>query len=183
VTNALLNLQARIDTRGQFCGNVAQSRHHDDAQQDHFDRIAATRRPHVPAVAGSREARAAQRAQFNALYERSLREPEKFWLEQARTLEWFKPPTVARKFTWDTDARIIKHTFFRGRRTELERQLPRPSSENPRQPDRHHLAGRTGRGSEEADLRGTASRSPASSPTRSNPSASKKATAWRFTCR
>jgi len=50
--------------------------------------------------------------QFNALYERSLRDPEKFWLEQARTLEWIKPPTVARKFTWNTDARIIKHTWF-----------------------------------------------------------------------
>jgi acetyl-CoA synthetase len=51
-------------------------------------------------------------AQFNALYERSLREPEKFWLEQARTLDWFKPPTVTRKFTWDTDARKIQHTWF-----------------------------------------------------------------------
>src|SRR6185369_17170586 len=50
--------------------------------------------------------------QFNALHERSLREPEKFWLEQARTLEWIKPPTVARKFTWDTDARKIQHTWF-----------------------------------------------------------------------
>ena len=28
------------------------------------------------------------------------------------TLDWFKPPTVARKFTWDTDARIIRHTWF-----------------------------------------------------------------------
>ena len=36
-------------------------------------------------------------AQFDALYERSLREPDKFWLEQAHTLEWFKPPTVARQ--------------------------------------------------------------------------------------
>jgi acetyl-CoA synthetase len=51
-------------------------------------------------------------AQFGALYERSLRDPEKFWLEQARTLEWIKPPTVARKFTWNTDARTIKHTWF-----------------------------------------------------------------------
>jgi acetyl-CoA synthetase len=50
--------------------------------------------------------------QFDAMYQRSLREPEKFWLEQARTLEWIKPPTVARKFIWDTDARKIQHTFF-----------------------------------------------------------------------
>jgi acetyl-CoA synthetase len=51
-------------------------------------------------------------AQFDELHERSLREPDPFWLEQARTLEWFKPPTVARKFTWDTDARKIRHTWF-----------------------------------------------------------------------
>jgi len=49
---------------------------------------------------------------YNALYERSVREPEAFWLEQAKALDWFKPPTVSRKFTWDTDARIIRHTWF-----------------------------------------------------------------------
>ena len=51
-------------------------------------------------------------AQYDAMYARSLSEPEKFWLEQAQTLEWFKPPTVARKFNWATDARKIEHTFF-----------------------------------------------------------------------
>jgi acetyl-CoA synthetase len=50
--------------------------------------------------------------EFNALYERSLSEPDKFWLEQANALEWFKKPGVARKFTWDTAARKIEHTFF-----------------------------------------------------------------------
>ncbi|MEI9865427.1 MAG: acetate--CoA ligase [Limisphaerales bacterium] len=51
-------------------------------------------------------------AQFDALYQQSIREPDKFWLEQARTLDWIKPPTVARKFTWDTRAKKIEHTFF-----------------------------------------------------------------------
>ena len=51
-------------------------------------------------------------AQFDALYQRSLREPESFWLEQARTLDWFTPPSHARKFTWDTNARKIEHTWF-----------------------------------------------------------------------
>jgi len=51
-------------------------------------------------------------AQFDAMYQRSIREPDKFWLEQAATLEWFKKPTVARKFTWATDARKIEHTWF-----------------------------------------------------------------------
>ena len=51
-------------------------------------------------------------AQYDAMYARSVREPEKFWMEQAQTLEWFKPPTHARKFDWNTDARKIQHTFF-----------------------------------------------------------------------
>src|SRR6185312_5553348 len=50
--------------------------------------------------------------QFDELYERSIREPEKFWLEQANNLEWFKKPMVARKFEWNTDARKIQHTWF-----------------------------------------------------------------------
>jgi acetyl-CoA synthetase len=50
--------------------------------------------------------------QFDALYENSIREPEKFWLEQAQSLEWFKQPTHARKFDWHTDARKIQHTWF-----------------------------------------------------------------------
>jgi acetyl-CoA synthetase len=50
--------------------------------------------------------------QFNTLYQRSIREPEKFWLEQANALDWFKKPTVAGKFIWDTAAKKIEHTFF-----------------------------------------------------------------------
>jgi len=51
-------------------------------------------------------------AQYGAMYARSIREPDKFWLEQAETLDWFKKPTVARKYEWNTDARKISHTFF-----------------------------------------------------------------------
>ena len=50
--------------------------------------------------------------QFNTLYQRSIREPEKFWLEQANALDWFKKPTVTGKFIWDTAAKKIEHTFF-----------------------------------------------------------------------
>ena len=84
--------------------------------------------------------------EFNALYEHSLREPEKFWLEQANTLEWFKKPTVAGKFTWDTAARKIEHTWFEDGTIESDRQLPRPPPQNQvARQDRHHLAGRRAR--------------------------------------
>jgi len=52
-------------------------------------------------------------AQYQTMYESSVKEPDKFWLEQTDTLEWFKKPTEARKFTWDTAARQINHTWFK----------------------------------------------------------------------
>jgi acetyl-CoA synthetase len=50
--------------------------------------------------------------QYEALYQRSIRAPEKFWLKEAQTLEWFRKPTMALKHTWDTNARKISHTWF-----------------------------------------------------------------------
>ena len=51
-------------------------------------------------------------AQYQQMYEQSVKQPDKFWLEQCAALAWFKPPTVARKYTWNTAARVIKHTWF-----------------------------------------------------------------------
>jgi acetyl-CoA synthetase len=58
-----------------------------------------------------------QRAHINTelyqkMYDRSIQNPEEFWLEQAETLEWMKKPTLTRKYTWDTQARQIHHTWF-----------------------------------------------------------------------
>lgn len=49
---------------------------------------------------------------YKEMYERSINDPDGFWLEHAETLDWIKKPTVARKYTWDSKARIIKHTWF-----------------------------------------------------------------------
>ncbi|MCX7915385.1 MAG: AMP-binding protein, partial [Verrucomicrobiae bacterium] len=51
-------------------------------------------------------------AKYQQMYRRSIEDPDGFWLEQCATLEWFKKPTIGRKYTWNTDARIIKHTWF-----------------------------------------------------------------------
>ncbi len=51
-------------------------------------------------------------AQYDAMYARSIKDPDKFWMEQSATLDWFKQPTVARKHEWSTDKRVIKHTWF-----------------------------------------------------------------------
>ena len=36
---------------------------------------------------------------YRRMYERSVKDPDGFWLEQARTLSWFKAPKVARNFS------------------------------------------------------------------------------------
>jgi acetyl-CoA synthetase len=50
--------------------------------------------------------------QYKKMYDRSIKEPDKFWLEQAATLEWFKKPTAGRKYVWDTASRKIQHSWF-----------------------------------------------------------------------
>ena len=49
---------------------------------------------------------------YEEMYNRSISNPEGFWLEMAETLDWFKRPSVARKYDWSTQARKIEHTWF-----------------------------------------------------------------------
>ncbi len=50
---------------------------------------------------------------YRQMYAESIRDPDAFWLDQARkTLEWVRPPTVGCRYTWNTRARIVKHTWF-----------------------------------------------------------------------
>ena len=51
-------------------------------------------------------------ATYAAMYQRSVLDPEAFWLEQAATLEWITKPTVAGQHRWDSHARKIEHTWF-----------------------------------------------------------------------
>lgn len=49
---------------------------------------------------------------YQTQWERSINDPDAFWLEQAKTLSWFKVPTKSLDYTWNTKARTIKHTWF-----------------------------------------------------------------------
>lgn len=49
---------------------------------------------------------------YDELYRRSLEEGGAFWLEQATTLDWFKDPSIACNYIWDSQSRIITHTWF-----------------------------------------------------------------------
>jgi acetyl-CoA synthetase len=46
------------------------------------------------------------------MWDQSINDPDKFWLEQAKSLTWFKQPTKSLEYTWDTAKRKIEHTWF-----------------------------------------------------------------------
>ncbi len=50
--------------------------------------------------------------EYRKMWEESINNPDKFWLEQAKSLTWFKKPTKSLEFTWDTKGRKIEHTWF-----------------------------------------------------------------------
>ncbi len=50
--------------------------------------------------------------EYQKLWEQSINDPDTFWLEQAKTLDWFKFPTKSLEYTWDTQDRRIEHTWF-----------------------------------------------------------------------
>ncbi len=50
--------------------------------------------------------------QYQQMWERSLSDPDGFWLEQAKSISWFKEPTESLRYTWDVKNRIIEHTWF-----------------------------------------------------------------------
>ncbi len=50
--------------------------------------------------------------QYKEMWEKSVNDPDGFWLEQAKTLHWFKKPTKSLKYRWDTKNREIWHTWF-----------------------------------------------------------------------
>ncbi len=50
--------------------------------------------------------------QYQQMWDQSINDPDGFWLEQAKTLTWSKEPTESLKYTWDTKARKVEHTWF-----------------------------------------------------------------------
>jgi len=50
--------------------------------------------------------------QYKEMWEKSINDPDAFWLEQAKTLDWVKEPTKSLEYEWNTKARKIEHTWF-----------------------------------------------------------------------
>jgi acetyl-CoA synthetase len=50
--------------------------------------------------------------QYRQMYEESINDPESFWLRAAEILDWYKKPTKAREYTWNTRQRRIDIKWF-----------------------------------------------------------------------
>ena len=55
-----------------------------------------------------RERALIDRAAYDAMYARSIEDPEGFWAEQARRIDWIKPFTKVKNVSWDPDDLHIK---------------------------------------------------------------------------
>jgi len=50
--------------------------------------------------------------QYQQMWEKSIKDPDGFWLPQAKNLAWFKQPTRSLRYVWDTKNHKIEHTWF-----------------------------------------------------------------------
>ncbi|MFH1084889.1 MAG: acetate--CoA ligase [Chloroflexota bacterium] len=50
--------------------------------------------------------------QYQAMYDESINDPTGFWLKQIDILDWYKKPTKAREYVWDTANRNIWLKWF-----------------------------------------------------------------------
>ncbi len=85
------------------------------ADQEHkgIDSLMSEDRTFPPPADLAAQAHVKSPEQYQELYDRSISDPEGFWLEQAEEMvTWFKKPTKACEFTWDTKGRKIEHTWF-----------------------------------------------------------------------
>ncbi len=79
-----------------------------------IDSLMQEERTFPPPAALQAEAHVKSLEDYQALYDRSVNDPDGFWLEKAMEMvTWVKEPAVAREYTWDTDARTIQHTWFK----------------------------------------------------------------------
>jgi acetyl-CoA synthetase len=49
---------------------------------------------------------------YKKMWDKSIKDPNAFWLEQAKLLTWVKEPTKALEYDWNTKGRTIEHTWF-----------------------------------------------------------------------
>jgi len=101
-----------------------------------IDSLMSEERTFPPAAEITAGAEIKSLEQYQEMYDRSVNDPDGFWLEQAETLDWFTKPTKAREFTWDTQGRTIQHTWYADGELNvsyncLDRHLDGPRADKP----------------------------------------------------
>ncbi len=82
------------------------------AEDQRFDSLMNEDRTFPPPASIATNAHVNSMAQYQEMWDKSINDPDGFWLEQAKRLTWFKEPTKSLEYTWDTKARKIEHTWF-----------------------------------------------------------------------
>jgi len=82
------------------------------AQEKAIDSLMIEKRTFPPPTSVKANAYINSIEQYQQMWEESINDPDTFWLEQAKTLTWFKEPTKSLRYTWDTKSRKIEHTWF-----------------------------------------------------------------------
>jgi len=77
-----------------------------------IDSLMSEKRTFSPPDAIKAESYVSGMEQYQQMWERSINDPDGFWLEQAKTLSWFEEPTKSLEYTWDTKSRKVEHTWF-----------------------------------------------------------------------
>jgi acetyl-CoA synthetase len=77
-----------------------------------IDSFMAEGRKFPPPPEISKKAHIKSMEQYQEMYDESVKNPDKFWLREADTVDWYKKPTKAREYKWDTANRIIDVKWF-----------------------------------------------------------------------
>ncbi len=77
-----------------------------------IDSLMTEKRKFPPPESAKAKAHVNSMEQYQQMWDKSINDPDAFWLEQAKSLSWYKEPTETLKYTWDTKARKIEHTWF-----------------------------------------------------------------------
>ncbi len=80
--------------------------------QKAIDSLMTENRTFPPPASIKANAHISSMKQYQQMWEKSIKDPDGFWLEQAKIVSWFKKPTRSLKYTWDTKKRKIEHSWF-----------------------------------------------------------------------
>jgi acetyl-CoA synthetase len=80
--------------------------------QKSIDSLMTEKRTFPPPASIKKNAYIDSPQQYQQMWEKSLNDPDGFWLEQAKIVSWFKKPTRSLEYTWDTKRRKIEHSWF-----------------------------------------------------------------------